>query len=184
MQAPEITTPINLAICPMSPEEATDFYNAGHGSYYFEQATSRAASSLVSALRGGKKANPSNIGTAIRTAGDLERRLETIAVLRNIPPAVEPSIPRPMPAMDDLPALLSSAGSDARYVKQLTYGGAGMAIGSNIAEALRVMRGARVKLEAAWTIYDVLPKPKRIVISPEAQVEFWRKLEAEFEARE
>ena len=169
---------MNQAVHTMSREEALDFYNAGHGSYYFEQATSRAASSLVSALRGGSKADPSNIGTAIRTAGDLERRLETIAVLRNIPAAAEPSIPRPMPTMDDLPALLSSAGSDARYVKQLTYGGAGMAIGSNIAEALRVVRGLRVKLEAAWTIYDAMPKQERIVITPEAQAEFWRKLEA------
>lgn len=168
-----MTTPSDNT-ATMTREEAADFYEAAGGSYYFEQATSRAGSSLASALRGGKKADP-NVGPAIRFAEELERRLVTISVLRAMPPAPEPATPRPMPANDDLSSLLSSAGSDARYVKNLTRDGAAMSMRS-VPEALRVLRGLRPKLEAAWTIFQTMPKPVRITLSPDAQVEFLRRL--------
>lgn len=176
MRASERITPINKADPSMTREEAADFYEAGHGSYYFEEATSRAGSNLASALRGGKKADP-NVGPAIRFAEELERRLVTISVLRAMPPAPEPASPRPAPPIDDLPALLSSAGSDSRYVKRLLSGGAAMPI-SYVTEALRVVRGLRSKLEAAWALYEAMPKPERINLTSEQQAEFWRRLEA------
>lgn len=159
----------------MSIDEAHNFYKTGGGSYYFEQATSWAGSSLVKALRGGKKADP-NVGPAIRVAAELERRLETLAALRDMPSAPEPDTPRPVPANDDLPGLLSSASSDARYVKNLTRDGAAMSM-RNVPEALRVVRGLRPKLKAAWALYEAMSEPERPCVTTEQQAEFWHRLQ-------
>lgn len=164
----------------MTREEAADFFNA-EGWYDFPKATGHAARRLASYLRGGKRADPDNIGSAIRSAEELERRFEAVVVHRSIAPAPEPETPRPVPPLDDLPALLSSASSDAPYIKRLTYGGAGMDLGSNIAEALRVVRELRPKLEAAWKIYETMPKPEYQPMPPEAQAEFWRRMNEEAE---
>lgn len=168
MSHPEINT--------SSRQDALAFFDA-EGLYYFAQNTSRAGSRLATLLRGGKKAEPSNIGPAVRVADELERRFEAIVVKYSVPPAPEPTEARAVPSSDNLPALLSSAGSDARYIKNLTYGGGGMPTGKNIAEALRVVRELRPKLEAAWVLYDALPKPERIPMTNAAQEAFWRKLD-------
>lgn len=160
----------------MSAEEAAGFFHAS-GRLRFAKDTSYAASMLVSALRGGKKADPDNLPTAYRLMEDLERRFEAIVVHHNLAPAPEPATPRAMPPLGDLPALLSSAGSDARWIKQQTYGGGGMSMGCNIAEAHRVMRGLRPKMVAAYAIWETLPKPERISMDTAERTEFWRKLE-------
>ncbi len=160
----------------MTLEEARLVVGGGFAAYDFIRDTSYLGRQLARDLRGGKKADP-NVGPAIRTADGLLRRLEAIAVVRNLPPAPEPKEPRPLPPEGDLPAKLSDAGSDARYVQNLTQGGGGMAVGSNVCEALRVVRALRPKLEAIWVIYETLPKPERIKLTNEAQEAFWRKMD-------
>lgn len=162
---------------PISPEEATDFINASGGEFSVIRGTSYDGWKLASELRGGQKADP-NVGPAIRTAEALERRLEALAVARKLPPAPEPGVPRPVPAHGDLKAMLSDAGRDARYVKNLTQGGGGMFVGRNVAEALRVVRGLRPKLEAIWAIYETLPKVERTILTSEERQAFFRKMDA------
>lgn len=159
----------------MTPERAAAMIGTGLASFYFNRDTSSLARRLAGDLRGGRKADP-NVGPAIRSAGDLGRRLEALAVHGKLPPAEQPTAPRPVPPSDDLPAMLSDAGRDARYVAHLLQGGTGMSV-RNVPEALRIVRALRPKLEPIWTIYETLPKPERIALTKEEQEAFWKKMD-------
>lgn len=160
----------------MSHDEAQSVVGGAFPNFYFIRDTSYLGRQLARDLRGGKKADP-NVGPAIRTAEGLMRRLEALAVVRNLLPAPEPKEPRPLPPEGDLPAMLSNAGRDARYVQNLTQGGGGMAMGSNVSEALRVVRVLLPKLEGIWSIYETSPKPERVTLTTDAQDEFWRRMD-------
>ncbi len=161
----------------MSPEDAKRIIGEGFDAFYFNRDTSSLGSRLAAELRGGRKADP-NVGPAIRTAEELERRLEALSIVRNLPPAPPPSDQREPPPSDDLPALLSDAGRDARYVKHLLAGGSGMFV-SQVPEALRIVRALLPKLEAIWSVYETLPQPERVALTGAEQEAFWRKLEAD-----
>ena len=160
---------------PMTPEEALTIVGGDLDAFYFIRDTSHLGRQLARQLQGGQKADP-NVGPAIRTAEELGRRLETLAVVRNLPPAPEPSEPRLMPSEGDLPAMLSDAGRDARYVRRLTEGGMGMSM-HHVPETLRIVRALRPKLDAIWLIYETMPKPEHIRLTGEEREAFWRKMD-------
>ena len=165
-----------MADTSMTLEEAQSLVGGSFPNFYFIRDTSYLGKQLARDLRGGKKADP-NVGPAIRTAEGLLRRLEALAVVRNLPPAPEPKEARPVPPQGDLPAMPSDARRDARYVQNLTQGGGGMAIGGNVSEALRVVRALRPKMETIWSIYETSHKPERVTLSYETQEAFWRKMD-------
>ncbi len=140
----------------MPLEEARSLIGTGLDAYAFVRDTSWLGKTLATLLRGGRKADP-NVGPALRAAEELDRRLEALCVHTARTPAPTPTEPRFPPPADDLPAMLSDAARDARYVARLTMGGAGMAQG-NAPEALRVVRLLRPKLEAIWAVHEAASK--------------------------
>ena len=125
--------------------------------YRFHRHVSGLGSTLARNLQGGRNADP-NVAPAMRTAALLARHLEALVIVHGLSIPPEPATSRPAPAADDLPAMLSDAGRDARYVKSLLSGGGGMATGGNVTTALRVVHTLAPKLEAIWSLYESLPE--------------------------
>ncbi|KQO83562.1 hypothetical protein ASF29_01730 [Rhizobium sp. Leaf262] len=110
------------------------------------QKASHLSRCLSEELRGGKRANP-NVSRAVAVADQLNARLLEIQQLwphlqnRKGQPTKRPDV---LPN-SDLPTIIGSASSDARYVQRLNAGGIGMSV--NVVEPLRVLAELRRKLD-------------------------------------
>ncbi|WP_280171105.1 hypothetical protein [Agrobacterium pusense] len=110
------------------------------------QNASYLARRLSDELRGGKRANP-NVTRAVAVADHLNARLLDVQQLW---PHLQNQKGQPTDRPDalpnnDLPTIIGSASSDARYVQRLTAGGIGMSV--NVVEPLRVLGELRRKLD-------------------------------------
>ena len=157
----------------MAPEEVRALYQPfafdptaapSINNYRFHGRVSGLGARLAIHLQGGRNADP-NVAPAMKTAALLEKHLEALAIVHGLAPPATSSTPHQLRPTGDLPAMLSDAGRDARYVKRLLEGGGGMSVGSNVTEALRVVRTLVGKLEATLRLNEGLPEPRAAALT-------------------